>query len=53
VVVGIFPEDSHPPVVYPSALVAGQDSTEAKSFYAFLQGPEARAIFRKYGFDVK
>jgi molybdate transport system substrate-binding protein len=52
-VVGIFPEDSHPPVVYPAALVAGQDSAEARAFYGFLQGPEARAIFRKYGFDVK
>lgn len=52
-VVGLFPEDSHPPVVYPAALIAGKDSTEAKAFFAFLQGPEAKTIFRKYGFAVK
>ncbi len=52
-VVGVFPEDSHPPVVYPAALIEGHDTTDAKAFFAFLQGPEAKAIFRKYGFEVK
>lgn len=51
--VALFPADSHPPVVYPAALVAGQDSAEAKAFFEFLKGPEARAIFTKYGFEVK
>ncbi|MTJ82962.1 MAG: molybdate ABC transporter substrate-binding protein [Telmatospirillum sp.] len=52
-IVGLFPESSHPPVVYPAALIAGKDSAEAKAFFAFLQGAEAKAIFRKYGFSVK
>jgi molybdate transport system substrate-binding protein len=52
-VVGVFPEDSHPPVVYPVALIKGQDTAEAKAFLAFLQGAEAKAIFQKYGFAVK
>lgn len=52
-VVGEFPEGSHPPVVYPAALVAGHDSPEAKAFFAFLQGDRAKAIFRHYGFAVR
>ncbi len=49
-VVGMFPEDSHPPIVYPAALIVGHDSPGARSFMEFLQGPEARAVFSKYGF---
>lgn len=52
-VVGTFPIDSHPPIVYPVAAVAGGKLAEAKSFLAFLTSPEARAIFQKYGFEVR
>jgi molybdate transport system substrate-binding protein len=48
--VGIFPEDSHPPILYPIALVAGHETPEARAFLEFLKGPDARAIFTKYGF---
>jgi molybdate transport system substrate-binding protein len=49
-VVGIFPADTHPKIVYPAALVAGKDTAAAKSFLQFLKTPEARAVFEKYGF---
>ena len=52
-VVGVFPENSHPPIVYPAALVAGHETPEARSFLEFLKTPQARAIFEKYGFSVK
>ncbi|MFG1478064.1 molybdate ABC transporter substrate-binding protein [Xanthobacter sp. V4C-4] len=52
-VVAVFPADSHPPVEYPFALVKGHDTPEAKAFLAFLVGPEAKDIYRKYGFVVK
>ncbi len=52
-VVGAFPENSHPPIVYPVALVAGQETPEAKSFLEFLKTAEAMAIFEKYGFLVR
>ena len=52
-VVGVFPEDSHPAIVYPLALVGEKASPTAKAFYEFLRGPEARAIFNKYGFAVR
>lgn len=52
-VVGTFPAGSHPPVQYPLALVKGHDTAEAKAFFEFLLGPEAREIYKKYGFSVQ
>jgi molybdate transport system substrate-binding protein len=52
-VIGVFPEDSHPPIVYPVAAVAGQDTPATRRFLSFLKGPEAKAIFEKYGFSVR
>ncbi len=48
--VGIFPDSSHPPILYPAALIAGHETPEAKAFLDFLKGPEATAIFAKAGF---
>jgi molybdate transport system substrate-binding protein len=50
-VVGVFPQNSHPPIVYPVALTKTA-SPAARAFLAFLSGPEARAIFEKAGFTV-
>lgn len=52
-IVGTFPEDTHPPVVYPAAIVAGKDTAVSKSFLNFLKTDEAKAVFKKYGFTVK
>jgi molybdate transport system substrate-binding protein len=52
-VVGIFPENSHPPIVYPVAIVAGARRPVVTRFLKFLQSPEAKAIFVKYGFSVR
>jgi molybdate transport system substrate-binding protein len=52
-VVGTFPADSHPPIVYPVAAVAGGRSEAAKRFIDFLRSPESRAVFEKYGFAVR
>jgi molybdate transport system substrate-binding protein len=49
-VVGRFPDASHPPIVYPIALVAGPRSTGATGFVHFAEGPEARTIFARFGF---
>ena len=32
----MFPEDSHPPIVYPVALVKGKGTPTAKSYLEFL-----------------
>lgn len=52
-VVATFPADSHPPVEYPFELVKGQDTPAAKAFFDFLAGPEAKAVYAKYGFIVR
>src|SRR5204863_5865021 len=50
-IVGTFPPDSHPAIVYPMALtiVAG---TETPAFAAYLRGPAARALFDAHGFTM-
>jgi len=51
-VVGIFPQDTHAPIVYPVALTKSANPG-AKDFLAFLSGAQARAIFEKAGFTVR
>lgn len=49
-VVATFPEDSHPPIVYPAAATARGQPELAQAFLAWLRGPEARAAFEAAGF---
>jgi molybdate transport system substrate-binding protein len=51
-IVGLFPETSHPPIIYPAALIAGSGKPGAAAFLGFLQGPEASKVFQSYGFIV-
>ncbi|MEA2779675.1 MAG: molybdate transport system substrate-binding protein [Rhodospirillaceae bacterium] len=51
-IVATFPAASHPPIVYPVALVAGKDDEVARAFYRFLLGPEARETFLAAGFSM-
>jgi len=48
-IVDVFPESSHPPIVYPAALTT-RASTNAKKVLDYLRGPEARALFERAGF---
>ena len=50
-IVDLIPDRLHPPIVYPAALLKGA-SPGAAAFLAFLQGPRAGAIFRRYGFTT-
>ena len=51
-IVGTFPGDSHPPIIYPIALTAASTDAESKKFLAFLESPAARPAFEKQGFIV-
>ena len=51
-IVGLFPDASHPPIIYPAALVAGAKNPQAAAFLSFLSGPQAGVVFKKYGFTV-
>jgi molybdate transport system substrate-binding protein len=48
-IVGTFPEDSHPAIVYPVAATATA-KPGAANYLAFLRSSAAKAIFEKYGF---
>jgi len=50
-IVGVFPEDSYPRIVYPAALTKDA-KLEARAFLAYLSGARAKAIFEKMGFIV-
>ena len=51
-IVGIFPPDTHPPIVYPIALTATSTNPDAPILLAYLRGAAARGQFEKAGFTV-
>ena len=52
-VLATFPEDSHPPIIYPVARVKASTHPQAAAFVQWLQALEAAAIFRRHGFSVR
>ncbi len=48
-VIGTFPADSHPPIIYPVAATTSA-KPEAADYLAFLRSAAAKTIFEKYGF---
>ena len=51
-VVGVFPEDSHAPIIYPAAQTAEAKSANAGAFLDYLKTAEAKALFEAQGFTV-
>jgi molybdate transport system substrate-binding protein len=55
-IAGLFPSDSHLPIIYPGAIVAGRDSPAVRSLLDFVSNRDARSpareIFGRYGFEV-
>lgn len=49
-VLGRFPADSHPPILYPAAAVVGAAQPETDEFLAYLSGEAGRAVFARNGF---
>lgn len=48
-VVGVFPQNSHDPIIYPVAATA-HAKPDAASYLAFLRSAAAGSIFERYGF---
>jgi len=48
-VVGTFPPDSHPPIIYPVAATTTA-KPEAKTYLDYLHSSAAKAVLEKYGF---
>jgi molybdate transport system substrate-binding protein len=52
VVVDRFPDGTHAPIIYPAALTRTAHEDAARVL-TFLQGPAARAVFERLGFETK
>jgi molybdate transport system substrate-binding protein len=50
-IVGGFPQESYPPVIYPFAVTATA-KPEAADYLAYLRSSASKGIFEKYGFTV-
>ena len=51
-VVGIFPPDSHPAILYPAAMTASSQNPEARAFFDFMRSDDAKSFYEKQGFTV-
>nr|CAD6417375.1 molybdate ABC transporter substrate-binding protein [Rhizobium sp. Q54] len=51
-VVATFPEETHPPIVYPVALLAGTGNPQAAEYLEFLKSDEAKPFFEAEGFEL-
>ena len=51
-IVGAFPDDSHPPIIYPVAQLAESKNAGTGAFLKCLQSAKARLLFEAQGFTV-
>lgn len=49
-VLGTFPEDTHPPIVYPVGLTAASTNADAAAFLKYMQSTKAKELFEAQGF---
>jgi molybdate transport system substrate-binding protein len=51
-IAGTFPEDSHPPIVYPIAITADSTNPDAAAYVDFVRSAKAAALFEAQGFTI-
>lgn len=51
-VLATLPAESHPPIRYPAAVIAGSTHPDAEAFRSFLGAGTARRIFAQHGFGL-
>jgi molybdate transport system substrate-binding protein len=51
-VVDDFPQECHPPIIYPIAIVADSEHPETAALFELLQSEPAAAIFEQFGFTM-
>lgn len=49
-VIATFPADSHPPIVYPGAALAGRDTEAARKLLQLLRSDKGQAVLARWGF---
>jgi molybdate transport system substrate-binding protein len=51
-IVGLFPDNSHPAILYPGAVLASSKNPNAGTFLDSLSKPPEAGVFKKFGFQV-
>jgi len=51
-IIGTFPEDTHPPIIYPIALTASATHPDAAAFLTYIKSASAKPLFEAQGFTV-
>src|SRR5262252_4876594 len=51
-IVGTFPDDTHPPIIYPAALTRDSNNVSAAEFLKYIRSPAGRPAFERQGFTV-
>jgi molybdate transport system substrate-binding protein len=51
-IVGAFPAQTHPPIIYPIAVTTASTNPGAAAYVGFLKSPAAKPAFEKQGFVV-
>jgi len=51
-VAGVFPADSHPPILYPVAMTAASTNPDARAFFDYLRSDQAHPAYEKQGFTI-
>jgi molybdate transport system substrate-binding protein len=51
-IVARFPENTHPPIIYPIAVTKESRNAEAQALLNYIRSPAARPVFERQGFTV-
>ena len=51
-VIATFPQETHPPIIYPVAVLKDSANPDAENFLSYLRGAGPKAAFEKQGFTV-
>jgi molybdate transport system substrate-binding protein len=51
-IIGTFPDNTHPPIVYPIALTTKASNPDVAAFYSYLRSAKAMVGFEALGFTV-
>jgi molybdate transport system substrate-binding protein len=51
-IIGTFPEDTHPRIIYPIALTVGANHPDAAAFLDYVKSAKAKSLFEAQGFSV-
>ncbi|MBN9982540.1 solute-binding protein [Rhizobium laguerreae] len=51
-IIGTFPENTHPPIIYPIAILEESKSMDAAAYLEYLKSAKAASFFQAQGFTI-